>query len=131
MTTAELPNRISYEKIREQLAAFEVKKNRLASQLNLANNKQKSIEKSARNRRTRTLIQTGGLVSLSGLMAICDIQEGDDLQNALNDTDKAATLLGILITCVENLRDELSQDHLDHFKEKGIRTLKMSPYYTR
>ena len=60
-------------------------------------------------------------------MSIYDIQEGDDLQNEISDMDKAATLLGILMTCVENLRDELRHEHLEHFKDKDIRALKMSP----
>lgn len=131
MTISKLPDHISYEKIREQLAALETKKNRINNQINRSSKKQLAQEKSDRNKRTRTLIQLGGLVSLSGLMAVCDIQEGDDLQDEFTDRDKAATLLGILMTCVENLRDEVDFKAMEHFKEKGIRALKISPYYNR
>jgi hypothetical protein len=131
MTTAGLPNRISFEKIQDSLKKLEFKKNRLNNRINGITGKLKSASKSERNKRTRTLIQVGGLVRLAGLLDICDIQDGDDLQTDISDRDKAATLLGILITCVENFRDELSHQHLEHFKAKGIRALKMSAYYNR
>lgn len=131
MTTAGLPNRISFEQIQDNIQKLQFKKNRLNNKINGINNKLKSANKSERNKRTRTLIQVGGLARLAGLLDICDIQDGDDLQDELADRDKAATLLGILMTCVENFRDDLSHHHLEHFKAKGIRALKMSAYYNR
>lgn len=126
--TIELPNRISYDKIQKHLSDLQIKKNRVNNQINLEKRKNTSQHNVTRKKRTRTLIQLGGLVNLSGLPEICDIQDGDDLQFDLIESDKAATLLGILVTCVENFRNDLSHEHLEHFKQKGIAILKRSSY---
>ncbi|WP_010303434.1 conjugal transfer protein TraD [Candidatus Odyssella thessalonicensis] len=129
--SSSLPPRITYEALQKKLQQLEVQKNRITASLNEQHHHQQKVTKSDRNKRTRTLIQLGGLVKLSGLMAICDIDEGNDLQDEFCEMDKAATLLGILMTCVENMRTDLNLEHMEAFKEKGIRALKMSPYYTR
>lgn len=126
--TIELSNRISFETVQKHLKSLEIKKNRLNSQINLEKRKSLSTENIARKKRTRTLIQLGGLVNLSGLSEICDIQDGDDLQFDLIESDKAATLLGLLTTAVENFKNDLNESHLDHFKQKGIAILKRSSY---
>lgn len=123
-----LPNRISYDTLQEKLKTLEIKKNRVNAQLNTQNQKTLSTENIARKKRTRTLIQLGSLIKLSGLMEICEIEEGNDLQGNSESADKSATLLGILMTCVENIHDELDESTLQVFKEKGIKTLKMSSY---
>ena len=48
-----------------------------------------------RQSRTRTLIQIGGLVSLTPLLDFCDIVLGEDLQSS-ESQHKANLLLGIL-----------------------------------
>jgi len=61
-------------------ANIHVSLNRLRTQksaLELAAKKQKD---GLRKARTRTLIQVGGLVDLTPLLAICNIKLGDDLQ---------------------------------------------------
>ena len=123
-----LPNRISYDTLQDKVKTLEVKKNRLNEQLNIQNKKTLVTENVARKKRTRTLIQLGSLIKLSGLMEICEIEEGNDLQSNPEDADKASTLLGVLITCIENMRDELDESVLDVLKQKGIRTLKMNSY---
>ncbi len=123
-----LPNRISYDTLQDKLKNLEIKKNRVNAQLNIENRKNLSSVNINRKKRTRTLIQLGSLIKLSGLMEICEIEEGNDLQSRIEDADKAATLLGVLITCVENMRDELDDSALEVFKQKGIRTLKMNSY---
>jgi hypothetical protein len=125
---SKLPNRISYDTLQDKLKALEIKKNRVSAQLNIENRKNLSSANIDRKKRTRTLIQLGSLIKLSGLMEICEIEEGNDLQSRIEDADKAATLLGVLITCVENMRDELDESVLEVFKQKGIRTLKMNSY---
>lgn len=126
--TIGLPNRISYDTLQDKLKALEIKKNRINAQLNIQNKKTIATENIARKKRTRTLIQLGSLIKLSGLMEICEIEEGNDLQSNPEDADKAATLLGVLITCVENMREELDESVLEILKQKGIRTLKMHSY---
>jgi hypothetical protein len=79
-------------------------------------------EKSQRKARTRTLIQMGGLLELSPLLAICNINLGDDLQ--LDHPDKSATLLGILLHLSEQMPESISNDDLETFKNKGINFLK-------
>ena len=125
---SKLPNRISYDTLQDKLKTLEIKKNRVNAQLNIENRKNLSSANIDRKKRTRTLIQLGSLIKLSGLMEICEIEEGNDLQSSIEDADKAATLLGVLITCVENMRDELDESVLEVFKQKGIRTLKMNSY---
>ena len=79
-----------------------------------------------RKLRTRTLIQCGGLLSLSGLLDVCNIQEGDDLQSDLPSHDKAATLLGILLEAKQKLENENAFENLDNHRKSGKRLLKIS-----
>ena len=85
--------------------------------------------------RTRTMIQLGGLVAKSGLVELCDIHEGDDLQIDIPSLDKAATLLGILhetMNKLTELSDKNSEEsaatitskQMDKFKRVGKRLLK-------
>lgn len=71
------------------------KLNRLALLINREKHKMKQESKSARKARTRTLIQVGGLVQRSGLMAAFGIEPGDDLQD-YEHIHKARQLLGLL-----------------------------------
>ena len=66
-----------------------------------------------RARRTRTIIQLGGLVIKSGLAEKLAIPIGEDLQK--HHLDKAAILLGFLI---HNLQS-LTESSVDRFKEIG------------
>jgi len=79
-----------------------------------------------RKLRTRTLIQCGGLLRLSGLLEICDILEGEDLQNYPEGYEKAATLLGILLKATEEIDSISSPEMLEGFKKTGKRLLKQS-----
>lgn len=104
-----------------------VKINRLRSQQMVIQNKLLLQSKADRRARTRTLIQIGSLVNMIGLTEMCDIQEGEDLQLDLTAHDKAATLLGILVTLVEQLPPTLSSEEAQAFRQKGIDTFK---FYT-
>lgn len=73
----------------------EQKINHLALLINRENHKMRQQSKSARKARTRTLIQLGGLVQRSGLMAVFGIEPGDDLQD-YEHIHKARQLLGLL-----------------------------------
>jgi hypothetical protein len=74
-----------------------------------------------RNFRTRTLIQLGGLLDLTPLLSICRIELGDDLQ--LVHRDKAASLLGILVTTLNQLPDDIEAEDLEKFKIVGLKLL--------
>ena len=78
-----------------------------------------------RRARTRTLIQVGGLVSLSGLLSICHIEEGEDLQADIESRDKAATLLGIFLEAVEKIPNPPQAHQVECWREAGIRALKV------
>ena len=78
---SKLPNRISYDTLQDKLKDLEIKKNRVNAQLNIQSQKTIATENIARKKRTRTLIQMGSLIKLSGLMEICEIEEGNDLQS--------------------------------------------------
>lgn len=79
-----------------------------------------------RKLRTRTLIQAGGLLSLSGLLEQCDIFEGEDLQSDPDGYEKGATLLGILIEASESLVYNSDDQQMHKFKEIGIRKMKQA-----
>jgi len=108
----------------EEYSKIETKLNRLRSQKANLQHRLKSREKTKRNARTRTLIQIGGLVDLTPLLSICNIELGDDLQ--LDHPDKAATLLGIFASCANQLPENVSDDNLQKFKETGIKLLKQT-----
>lgn len=108
----------------EELSNIEVKINRLLSQKAALKNRLKKRENSQRKARTRTLIQLGGLLNLTPLLSICDIELGDDLQ--LEHPDKAATLLGLLVCLSEQLSEPKSSEDLKNFKDVGIRLLKQN-----
>ena len=115
--------------------ALQVKLNRLYAKRTALENKLKTRAKSERMQRTRTMIQLGGLVAKSGLVELCDIHEGDDLQIDIPSLDKAATLLGILhetMNKLTELSDKNSEEsaatitskQMDKFKRVGKRLLK-------
>ena len=73
----------------------------------------------SRKLRTRTLIQAGGLLSLSGLLEQCGILEGEDLQHDLEGHEKAATLLGILMDASETILQNNDAQQMEQFKKFG------------
>lgn len=79
-----------------------------------------------RKLRTRTLIQCGGLLSLSGLLEQCNISEGEDLQNDLDGHEKAATLLGILINASETLLENNDTQQMQRFRKIGESKMKQA-----
>lgn len=105
-----------------KLSSIEVSLNRLRSQKAALQHKMKKQEHRVRKTRTRTLIQIGGLLDITPLLTICGINLGDDLQ--LEHPDKAATLLGILITAANQLPENISEDQLLQFKNIWINLLK-------
>ena len=70
-----------------------------------------------RARRTRTIIQLGGLVIKSGLTVKLDIPIGEDLQK--HHLDKAAILLRFLI----HNQNTLVESSMENFKEIGRQKL--------
>ena len=110
------------QNISKKYSNIEVQLNRLLAQKASIQHKLKIKNKSERKARTRTLIQLGGILSLTPLLDICDIHLGDDLQ--LSHQDNADLLLGIIHTLCEHLPDNLSPSDLSHFQNIGtsIRT---------
>lgn len=98
--------------------------NRLRAQKTALELKMRKKDNQKRKMRTRTLIQLGGLLDLTPLLSICGIELGDDLQ--LEHQDKAAILLGILITAANQLPDTISEEELSQFKQLGTSFLKNS-----
>ena len=107
----------SLQNISKKYSNIEVQLNRLLSQKAYLQHKLKIKNNAERKSRTRTLIQLGGILSLTPLLNICDIHLGDDLQ--LSYQDKADVLLGILSSLLEHLSDNLSISDLEHFKHIG------------
>ena len=103
--------------------------NRKTSQVSAINYKMVKADSINRKARTRTLIQLGSLVSLSGLTSLLHILEGEDLQFDLEAKDKAAMLLGALSEITDTDSPTLSQQ--EKWKEKGIRLLKLRDYQNR
>ena len=107
----------SLQNISKKYSNIEVQLNRLLSQKASLQHKLKIKNKSERKSRTRTLIQLGGILSLTPLLDICDIHLGDDLQ--ISHQDKADILLGILSFLLENFPNDISSSDLTHFQNFG------------
>ncbi len=96
--------------------------NRLLSQKAALQNRMKTQENRKRKARTRTLIQLGGLLDLTPLLAICKIELGEDLQ--LDHSDKSATLLGILSHLCDKIPENFTDQDFEKFKSLGENFLK-------
>jgi len=114
----------------QKLRSLKAELNRLRTSQILLERKLNQQQKSERRARTRTLIQIGSLVNMIGLTELCHIVEGEDLQLDPIAHDKAATLLGMLVTLLEQMPPTLSSEQEHAFKQKGIRAFKMYSYQT-
>src|SRR5690606_18971758 len=90
------------QSLKRKLHKARVEMNRILSSRSKLN---ATLEGNARRARSRMLIQVGGIVKLSGLFPICQIEEGEDLQYDIDSRDKAALLLGILLDAAHNISD--------------------------
>ena len=81
-------------------------------------------ESNDRRTRVRMYIQVGGIVKLSGLFPICQIEEGEDLQYDIDSRDKAALLLGILLEAAEKIPDPPDAGDMESWRALGTRLLK-------
>ena len=106
----------------DSIAKTKIKINRLLAQKAALQYKMKKQENSKRKARTRTLIQLGGLLDLTPLLVICNIELGEDLQ--LDHPDKSATLLGILSHLCDQLPEHFTDQDLAKFKSVGENFLK-------
>ncbi len=88
--------------------------------INDSNHKTKLLRKA----RTRTLIQVGGLLKLSGLLDFFEIVEGEDLQLNIQGQEKAATLIGFLNSLEKKTSTEVFQK--ETWKKEGFLKLKES-----
>jgi hypothetical protein len=66
----------------------------------------------------------GGLLTLTDLPILISIEEGDDLQHDIHAMDKAATLLGMILSLRDHLPPTLSHTDLEAFRKVGIRHMK-------
>ena len=107
----------SLQNISKKYSNINVQLNRLIAQKASLQHKLKLKNKAERKSRTRTLIQLGGILSLTPLLDICNIHLGDDLQ--LSHQDKADVLLGILSSLLENFSNDISPSDLTHFQNIG------------
>ena len=76
-----------------------------------------------RAKRTRQLIQIGGLVDKSGLANLFDIANGIDLQNDQNK-EKAAVLLGFLGESCDNITSDIYTRKYETWKARGLSMLR-------
>ena len=107
----------SLQDISQKYSNIEVQLNRLLAQKASLQHKLKVKNKAERKARTRTLIQLGGILSLTPILEICNIHLGDDLQ--LSHQDKADTLLGILSTLFDSFSGNFDAADLEHFQNIG------------
>ena len=90
----------------------------------MAKYKSKYNDHSDRLKRTRQLIQLGGLVSKVGIPELFDIEPGTDLEEDLTIMDKAATLLGFLYEAYYSISP--TPENLDKWQRDGVRLLRNS-----
>ena len=98
--------------------------NRLQSNRAILLTKSLKENNSDRRSRTRTLIQLGGLVKLSGLLDYCQISLGVDLQIDSSTTNSSALLLGILAEAFSKL--PTSTEGKERLRNLGIRVMKQN-----
>ncbi len=101
----------------KKLSDIEIALNRLRSEKCALQHRIKKQEKSERHSRTRTLIQLGGLLNLTPLLSIANIELGDDLQ--AEHHEKAELLLGILQEMSNQLPDSFKDNEIEFFKHIG------------
>jgi len=77
--------------------------------------------KNARKARTRTLIQVGGNVLKAGLLEMCGIETGEDLQDPAN-YHKAALLVGFLKSALDDA--DFNDKNIEEWKNLGELILK-------
>jgi hypothetical protein len=106
-----------------KISDIDAKLNRLKSQKAALEAKQKIQTKRERMQRTRTLIQVGGLVSLSGLLERFGIALGDDLQLDIDAKEQSKVIMGVLMSVMEQLPRHLSENELQRLSKKGERAL--------
>ena len=64
----------------QKLDEIHIKINRLHSKKTALLTKNHRVKKTICRARTRTLIQAGGLLDVSGLLSLCNLETGNDLQ---------------------------------------------------
>lgn len=102
----------------EKLSNIKIKLNRLYAERAALKHKIAKQESRTRKVRTRTLIQMGGLLELTPLPALCEIQLGDDLQG--EHQSKATLFLGMLAKYSEFLPEKLSEDEKQELETLGL-----------
>jgi hypothetical protein len=107
-----------------KLSSIDAKINLLKAKAAAINTRLNAYNNNHRKARTRTLIQLGGIISLTNLVAICDINQGDDLQIDIESQDKAAILLGLLVELNESLPESFTCEQLNFYQNKGIQYMK-------
>jgi hypothetical protein len=108
-----------------QLSRVEQKLNQLHAQKAALTHKTRSKSKQERMLRTRTLIQVGGIISITGLLEKFNIELGEDLQSDTNQMDKAAVLLGVFMRVMEQIPNDLTSEEINALKQKGITKMNM------
>ncbi|MDR2723976.1 MAG: conjugal transfer protein TraD [Holosporaceae bacterium] len=106
----------------KKLAKTEIQLNRLLAEKAVISFREKHRQNNERKARTRTLIQMGGLLEITPLPSICDINLGDDLQ--IDHPDKAATLLGLLLHISEQIPEMAPPNDFEKFHKIGVNYLK-------
>lgn len=107
---------------------LQIKLNRLHSKKSFLDHQLKKASTSYRRARTRTLIQMGALLNLTDLPTLLGIEEGDDLQHDIHTMDKAAMLLGMILSLREHIPSTFSRQDLEFFKKIGIRHMKSKKF---
>jgi hypothetical protein len=110
-----------------QINDLQIKINRLNAKKASLQTKFCKVDTAKRRKRTRTLIQMGGMINMLGLDSVCEVSLGEDLQTEA--MDKAAVLLGLLMSLQETLPHSLSPSEIEKYKNKGLKMLKQSTKY--
>ena len=85
-------------------------------------------ENADRAARTRTLIQLGGILQMLGIATQCDIDLGEDLQLDPTAQEKAATLIGLLLTWQDSTPLDIPAALKETYHNRGVRFLKQHAY---
>ena len=107
---------MNYNKQQEELIKIQQRLYKLYAQKQLVEYSMKNTNSAHRKARTRTLIQLGGIISLTPLLNICNIEIGEDLQDTYN---KKNLLLGLLTFLSDQIPTDLNEQDIKYFITLG------------
>ena len=98
---------------------IDVKLNRLKSEKAALEQRLKKSDNNLRMKRSRTLIQAGGILDMLDFLKLFDLETGDDLQLDINKKDNSMMMIGYFLDVKEQTPNTFTDDQKKRFLLKG------------